>query len=106
MEIFCETKNPKLKNSILNEMSSNDKYFKALHEVVHNISIKNLKLKPSIKRKLKQHLKILDKILCKPKCKRKRAAIVKQSGGFLPILLSLVAPVVAELVSNAFSKKD
>jgi hypothetical protein len=44
MNMVCETKNTKVKKSLLNAMSCEDCYFKALFEIVTNISKGNLKL--------------------------------------------------------------
>ena len=106
MKIVCDTKCAKLQKSFLKEMSKRDDFFKALFEIVHNISLKKLKLKPSDKRKLKRHLKIMNKIIAKPKSKVKRSKIINQSGGFITAILPLVVTAVSELISYAISKKS
>ena len=105
MSILTETKCKKLKRSILCDFSKNDKYFKAIFEIVLNLSENKMILTSHEKKKLNKHLKILEKILKNPKCKRKRSLAVKQSGGFLNILLPIVGTLITELISNAFSKK-
>ena len=106
MHIYCDTDCPKLKKSILTEMSQNDCYFNALFEIVHNISKKKLKFKPNEKRKLKKYVKLMEKIIEKPKSKSKRVSAIKQSGGFFPIILPILGTVVAELIGNAIRKKS
>lgn len=106
MQLVCANKCPKLKKSVLKEMSKNELYFNALFEIIHNISHNKLKLKPSDKKKLKKFLKYMEKIARKPKSKRSRALLVKQSGGFLPIILPIVASAVTELISYAIRKKS
>ncbi len=106
MKIVCNTKCARLRKSFLKEMSKKDDFFKALFEIVHNISLKKLKLKPSDKRKLKHHMKIMNKIIAKPKSKVKRSKIINQSGGFITAILPLVVTAVSELISYAISKKS
>jgi hypothetical protein len=104
MDIFCNTKCRKLKKSILKEMSKNDDYFKALFEIVHNISVNKLKIPKKDKRRMKKHIKTLEHILCNPKSRVKRASAVVQSGGFLPIILPILGTVLSGLIGNVISQ--
>ena len=106
MHLYCNTKCPKLKKSMINEISTNNSYFKALHEILHNINVKKIKLKASDKRKLKKHVTALEKILSNPKSKARRISAVKQTGGAWPLLLSLAAPLISEVINYAISKAN
>lgn len=100
MHLFCDNKCPKIKKSLLNEMSKNDSYFKALFEIVNNIARKNVKLDTKTKKRLKKYKKLMYIILTRPKSKVKRAKAIKQSGGFLPIVLPIIGTVIAEVLSH------
>jgi hypothetical protein len=106
MHLYCGSKCPKTKKSLLNDMSKNDIFFKAIYEIVNNISKNNIKLNSHQSKKLVKHVKIMKKILSKPKSKHTRRLLVKQSGGFLPILLPIVGGAIADLLVNVISKKS
>ena len=106
MHLFCEQEHRKIKKSIINEMSKNDCFFEALFEIIENLRIGKLKLPPSKLKHLKKHLNILDGINGKPRSNFRRRKLVKQSGGFLHIILPILTTVVAELIGNAISKKS
>ena len=103
MHLVCDSKCPKLKKSILADMSKDNQYFRALYEIVHNIKLKNIKLTPSEKKKFKKYIKFMEEILKKPKNVRKRRQLVNQSGGFLPIILPILTSVISGLIGNAIS---
>jgi len=108
MHIYCDTKSVKLKKSILEEMSKNVCFFDAIFEIVNNIYLRKLKLKlsPSERKKFKKYLNVLDKIHQHPKSIVKKKKLIKQSGGFLPLILPLLASVITGIVTNAVSKKS
>jgi len=103
MNVFCETKNHKLRKSFLKEMSCNDCYFRALFEIALNISNGKLKLKAQEKKKLRKEARIIERILAKPKSEHRRALVVKQSGGFLSIVIPAVITGLSEILRNAIS---
>ncbi len=103
MNMVCETKNTKVKKSLLNAMSCEDCYFKALFEIVTNISKGNLKLTNIEKKKLRKHIKLMEQILAKPEKEARRALAVKQSGGFLNIVIPALIPVISEILKHAVS---
>ena len=105
LKILDETKCCKLKKSILCDLAKNEKYFKAIFEIVLNLSENKLKLNKIEKKKLKKHIKILEKILVNPKCRSKRVLAVKQSGGLLNILLPVVGSLITGLITDVIRKK-
>jgi hypothetical protein len=103
MKIVCGTKNAKLKRSLLKEMSCEDCYFKALHEIVINIANGKLKLGITEKKKLRKKIKYLERILSKPKSRTRRALAVKQSGGFLNVVIPAVITGLSEILRHAIN---
>ncbi len=101
MHLVCDANCPKIKKSLLKEMSKNGHYFEALFEIVHNINLKNIKLKTAEKKKLKKFVRFMMMVLDKPKSKIKRSSLVNQSGGFLPVVLPILGTVLAEILGNA-----
>ena len=106
MKFVCDTKCGRLQKSLIKEMSKKDDFFKALYEIVYNISLKKLKLKPNEKRKLKRHINLMDKILERPKSRIKRSKLINQSGGFIQAILPIVGIAISELISYVISKKS
>ena len=106
MHHYCDSNSPKIKKIILKEMSENPCYFDAIHEIINNIYLKNLKIPPSRRLKMKKFLKFFDDIHRQPKSKAKRRKLVIQSGGFIQFILPILATLVTELISNAISKKN
>ncbi len=81
-------------------MSKHDCFFEAIYEIINNIYLENIKLSPPQKKQMKKYITLLNKIHCHPKHKTIRKKLVVQSGGFIPILLPIVAGVVTDLISN------
>ena len=106
MHLYCDEKDHRLRRSIMEELSKKNCYFEALFEIVDNFRQENWRLPPSQHRKMKEYIYILDKIYEKPKNKRSRKKLIKQSGGFWPLILPILTSVVTELISDAFSKKS
>ena len=109
MHHVCDVKSRKLKNSILEEMSKKKEFFEAIYEIVNNIQAKFLKLDdlpPSELGKLKKHFFLMEQIHKRPKSKIRRKRLVKQSGGFLPIILPILTTVVGELIANVIRQKS
>ena len=106
MHLYCNSDCPKLKRSILSEMSKQDCFFRALFEIINNIHLKNIsldKLKPNEKKKAKKFATIMNKIHNQPRSKVKRRKLVKQTGGFIQFILPVLTSVVSELISNVVS---
>ena len=98
MKHYCNTDCKNLKKSMLHEMSSDDKYFNAILEIITNVSLKNIAIPVKEKNKLKKHIKVFNKIMIKPKNKKIRKKLIKQSGGAWPILIPFAIEAVRELI--------
>ena len=106
MHIYCCTDSKKMKKSILEEMSKSECFFDAMHEVVNNILLKNVKMTSADRRKAKHFIKIMNKIHRCPKKKFIKKKLVKQSGGFIQFILPILTSVISEVIQNAISKKS
>ena len=106
MHHFCDADSPRIKKTILKEMSENPCYFDAIHEIINNIYLENLKIPPSSRKKVKKFLYILDGIHKHPKSKVKRRKLVIQSGGFIQFILPILGTLITDLISDAISKKS
>src|SRR5258708_5498172 len=101
MNVFYNTKSPKARASILNEMSRHECYFKALFEIIDNIHAGNLVSNKKTKVKLRRCIRFMEAVFKKPKSRRKRAALVKSqraNGFFLSAIIPLLTTVVGKLI--------
>src|SRR5882757_3982896 len=93
MEIYSKTKSAKIKKSLLEEMSHDDCYFRAIFEVIYNISNKNLVPDKKTKQKLRKCIKFMGNVLKNPKSRRRRASLIKSQKGngfFLSAIIPLL----------------
>lgn len=103
LQIVAKEKKNKLQKSLLKDISCQDCYFYAIHEIVWNIVNKKVKLNVNDKKRLKSHIKLIRKILECPKSQQRRALVVNQSGGFLNIAIPVVLSVLTEVFKNVIS---
>ena len=103
MCLINNTNSSKLKKSLLKEISCQDCYFKAIHEIAWNIYKNKLTLTAVEKKKLRSHIKLIEKILLKPKSVSRRALVVRQSGGFLNIAIPAVVTALSEILRHVIS---
>lgn len=76
-------------------------FLKALCEIALNILKGNVKISPSQHKKLQRQKKIIRLLADKRTgLKRKQLALKNQTGGFILPLLSVVAPLIGELVGG------
>ena len=68
-------------------------------EILHNILIGKLSVKPSQKKVLAKNKKKMHEFANLPSLKKRRTFIYKQKGGFLGAIL----PVIASVLGNLFS---
>lgn len=71
---------------------------KTLCECVHNLLKGNVPLKGSLKKKLHPHKNNLRKIQSNKYTLGQKKKFLIQKGGFLPLLLSVLAPAISGLV--------
>ena len=87
---------PKIRNAILKNCEND-----LICDCVYNVVKGNVPgLTQEKVNKLARHKTSLIKLTQKIPVKEKRKILVQKGGGFLPLLLPLVAPVIAEAVSK------
>lgn len=94
LQFVSEVTNKRLRTLILKELSKKPHIYKAIKELVTNTMKQNIKLPHGAKIKLKKHAGRLQQFTKKSVSKRK---LVVQSGGFLPILIPLLASLLKNL---------
>lgn len=97
---FLQKASSKQRKDILKGATSPQ--LKALSECVLNVCAGNIPLTPGQFLKLKKKRKALFKFLKAKSIKNKK--LVVQTGGFLPIVLSVLTPVLTSLAQQAIEK--
>lgn len=95
--------NARLRQTLLNELSKDLNFCRAIREIVLNVRDRNVKLSPKQQRRITtRHQHTLTCLCMKQKSKRRFKTLVKQTGRgfFLPIVIPLVAEVIRNLVSK------
>ena len=100
LELIASIKNSRRRNAILKDFAGNLKIFDALREIAVNTIKKNIPLTTHQKRKLRRYEKTILGLSRKRISRRKKKKLVEQSGGFLSIVLPIVASLVGDLIAN------
>ena len=97
LQFIASIKDDKLRQKILMTMSD-ECLFKALAEISTNTLNNNIKLSAIQKKKLQRYKKIFKKFSSKVNNKVTKTKLIKQSGGWLPILIPVVASLLTSLI--------
>jgi len=100
LNLLSKIKNEKKRKDLLKEISDDDTIFSALSEIARNQVKGNIKLNKKQSHHLKKHSKTIKGFCCKKIPLNKRRKLIVQSGGFLPILLPLVAGVLGSILNR------
>ena len=102
LEMMARIQSPKLRQTVLKDMSVNDVYFNVLHEIVMNAIRGNIPLTNSQKATLRRNKAKITKLLCAKKCKSKKtkAKTVVQVGGLLQWLIPAIAAILPMLIKS------
>ena len=100
LKFIANIKNKNVRDTILHEFSNVDNFFGAIKEIVENTMQKNLLLKPKEKRRLRKYIKMFQQFIKPSIKKRHKQKLVSQSGGFLPILMPILASFLASSLSQ------
>lgn len=95
LKVLAKAK-PSLRKAILREAEKALVY--SICEICDNTLNGNVPLKDSEKQKLRKHKKILRQLASKGGSWKKRKVQVQRGGAFVPVLLSLLAPIVGKLI--------
>lgn len=86
------------KRKLINE---NDRFVQTVCEVCLNLLKGNVPVKKPQKQKLHRHRNIIRRLAQKVKnLKNKKKILQKGSGVFLPLLFSVIAPILTKLISG------
>ena len=101
LRLAMNFKHKPTRDAILKFLSQKKCVYKALREISMNILNRQIKLKKHHYKKLNPHVKTIKALSKGVKSRRKQQQLVKQSSGFLPWLIPLVAsalPAVIDLI--------
>lgn len=98
LELLSQLKSATSRKILLKEFSGDVNFCKALREIAKNTVKQNIKLSQSERRRLKRYKKMILAVSKKSRSKRKTKALVEQVGKglFLPVVVPLVASLIAE----------
>lgn len=85
-------KDVKCRNKILKELSKDEDFAKCMKEITENVLEENITLSVKDKKRLNKHAKVITNL--------QKGRGISQSGGFLNIVVPLLATVVSELLSR------
>jgi len=101
LKVIASIRDKRKRNARLKAFADHMNLFDALKEVATNTINMNLPLNPNQKTKLRRYSKIIRELASKRKrSKLQKRKLIEQSGGFLPILIPLVASVIGEVIRN------
>ena len=98
LEIISKIRNTRTRNAVLKDFAYNMQLFDALKEIAVNTINRNVPLTNAQKRKLRRHKKTIIALSKPLKSKNKKKKLIEQSGGFLPILVPIVATLLGKLL--------
>jgi len=97
LNFIAKIKNPQLRSRLLLTVAD-DQLYNALHEIAVNYNRGNIKLKSNQKRQISKFKNLLKRLATKPKSKAIKRKLIKQSGGFLPFILPLIANLIPSVI--------
>lgn len=100
LQIIANAKSKKTRIELIKQFSSEIDFVVAIREICKNIVNRNIPLSPKQVRRLKEHkrdiLYLTQRTVNTPAYRRR----VNQVGGWLPIILPLVATVIGEIIRS------
>lgn len=102
MELHRHKKNRKMVNSLLKSYSQDKEFCGVVRTIAKNVKNRNVLIKEPLKRKLMRHKKKIEALARKGN--KNQAKLVRQSGGFLPLLLPLISAVAGPVLNAVLNK--
>lgn len=96
LQAVVKVKNVRCRQMILKELGKDKQFATCLREITENLLDGNVDLSVKDKRRLNRHAKVIKSL--------QKGKGVSQSGGFLNIVIPLLATVVGELIASAAKK--
>ena len=98
--LVSRIKDDRQRQKVLEIIGCDDKIYKALHELAINLIHGNIPLTKRQKLHLTKEKKKILPLAKKINDKRRRKRVVRQTGGFLNIVLPVVATLLTELLTQ------
>lgn len=102
-ELYRHKKNKKLVNVLLKSYSQDPSFCSAVRTIAKNVANRNVLIKGPLKAKLMRHKKKIAALARKGN--KNQAKLVRQSGGFLPLLLPLISSVAGPILNAVLNKR-
>lgn len=100
LKLMSNIKSRKLREQfLLDQFKASDKIYKAMGEISENLVHKNIPLETHHKKKLQRYKKHIVNLV-QDKAKTRRKYHLKQSGGYLPIILPVVFSLIESIVDG------
>jgi hypothetical protein len=100
LKLVASIKKSATRREILEALSNDETFQKALREIAKNTVRGAIKLSPSDIKKLKTHKGTIKSLSKKRLSANRKKKLISQSGGFLPILIPIVASLIGELIRS------
>jgi hypothetical protein len=101
LSLVAKVKDKRLREAILKQISCEEKIYAAVSELATNTIKGNIPLTEAQKNKLRKQKKFIEGLKCQKKgrlSKEGKKKFVEQSGGFLNVVLPIIATVLADLL--------
>ena len=104
-EILADVKKSSLRGQLLLEKSSGDRFLRALKEIAVSVVNKNIPMDKTQKIKLQRYGIPIKKLAnVDTKARRRNQKLIKQTGGFLPLLIQALINVLSTIAPNKVAK--
>ena len=100
LQLLSNTRNSTTRKAILKDLCDKKMFFSALKEICKNTLAGNVKMSKYRKNKLRKYKKVIKGIGTTKVTSPKTRMLVKQSGGFLPILVPAVISILTQLLNG------
>lgn len=97
LEVIASIKSTKTRNRVLNDFADNLKVYEAIREIAVNTIKRRVPLTETQKKKLRRYKKVLLSLAKTKNSKITKKKLVRQSGGFLPLLIPIVSGLISAL---------
>lgn len=89
----------KVKKTIVKNTDS--EFVKCLSEICYNLVRKNVKITKAQRRRLLRFKRCIKTLACKARSNKLKKKYIQQKGfGFLPLLISIIAPLLGSLIGR------
>ena len=90
-----------IRKAILKKLSEDPSFLKALREIAKNTVRRKINLSSAEVKKLQKHKRLIASIAKTKNSIDKRRKLAVKSGGFLPILIPLIATIIGEVIKSS-----